>query len=68
MLVLSRQLGQRILIRLPGGRFITVEVCRLSQGCVRLGVVAPGDVPIFREEVWQDVQASGARKARLAVA
>ena len=47
MLVLSRKVGERILI----GENITVTVVRVAQGTVRLGVDAPDELPIIREEI-----------------
>jgi carbon storage regulator len=46
MLVLQRKPGQEIVI---GGR-IRVRVLAVHHSHVRLGFIAPGDVPIFREE------------------
>jgi len=48
MLVLSRRLNERIV--LPG-LGITIEVVAVKPGVVRLGIEAPPDVPVFREEV-----------------
>ena len=47
MLVLSRKVGEKILI----GDNISVTVVRVSQGTVRLGVEAPDDLSIVREEI-----------------
>lgn len=47
MLVLSRKVGERILI----GDNIIVTVVRVGQGSVRLGVEAPTNMPIVREEI-----------------
>ena len=47
MLVLSRKVGERILI----GDDITVTVVRISQGIVRIGIEAPRDMSVVREEV-----------------
>lgn len=47
MLVLSRKVGERILI----GDKIAVTVVRVAQGVVRLGVEAPKELPIVREEL-----------------
>jgi carbon storage regulator len=47
MLVLSRKVGEKILI----GENISVTVVRVAQGVVRLGVDAPDDLPIVREEI-----------------
>jgi carbon storage regulator len=47
MLVLSRKVGEKILI----GDNIAVTVVRVAQGVVRLGVEAPKEMPIVREEI-----------------
>jgi carbon storage regulator len=47
MLVLSRKVGQRILI----GDHVTITIVRVSQGAVRIGVEAPVELPIVREEI-----------------
>jgi carbon storage regulator len=47
MLVLSRKVGEKILI----GDKISVTVVRVAQGIVRIGVEAPQDLPIVREEI-----------------
>jgi len=47
MLVLSRKVGERILV----GDDITITVVRMAQGVVRIGVDAPADLPIVREEI-----------------
>lgn len=50
MLVLSRRVGERILI----GKNISVTVVRIAGGAVRLGIEAPGDLPIMRDELSAD--------------
>ena len=47
MLVLSRKVGEKILI----GDGISVTIVRVAQGVVRVGVEAPHDTPIVREEI-----------------
>ena len=47
MLVLSRKVGERILL----GEKIKITVVRVSGGGVRLGIEAPADVTVIREEV-----------------
>lgn len=47
MLVLSRKPGERIMI----GENIAITVVRISQGTVRIGVEAPRDMAVIREEV-----------------
>ncbi len=47
MLVLSRKLGEKIFI----GDNICITVVDVDRGKVRLGIEAPRDVPIFRQEL-----------------
>ncbi|MGA2256313.1 MAG: carbon storage regulator [Thermoguttaceae bacterium] len=47
MLVLSRKPGEKILI----GDKISITVVRIAPGIVRIGVEAPDNLPILREEL-----------------
>ena len=47
MLVLSRKLGEKIYI----GESICITVVDIDRGKLRLGIVAPRDVPIYRQEL-----------------
>ena len=47
MLVLSRKVGEKILI----GDDISITVVRVAQGTVRIGVEAPERLQIVREEI-----------------
>ena len=47
MLVLSRKAGERIWI----GDDISVTVVRISGGGVRIGIEAPKEMPVVREEL-----------------
>ncbi len=49
MLVLSRKLGERIRI----GGSIVVTVVRINGGGVRLGIEAPPELAVVREELYQ---------------
>ena len=53
MLVLTRKVGERILI----GETIELTVIRIQGDKVRLGIVAPPEVPVHREEVYRRVHA-----------
>jgi carbon storage regulator len=55
MLVLTRKPGQSILI----GEGIEVQVLSVSGEKVRLGITAPRDVTIFRDEVLERIQDEG---------
>ncbi len=49
MLVLSRKPGEKIVI----GDNIVVTVVEIKGGKIRLGIDAPSDVPVHREEIHQ---------------
>jgi carbon storage regulator len=52
MLVLSRKIGERILV--PHCE-LALTVIAVEGKAVRLGISAPKDVAVYREEVWQKV-------------
>ena len=52
MLVLSRKIGERIWI----GDKISVTVVRVAGGGVRLGIEAPDDLPVVREELKSQME------------
>ncbi len=54
MLILSRKLGESIVI---DGR-ITVRIVRVDGDTVKLGIAAPAEVPVHRQEVYQEIQLS----------
>lgn len=61
MLVLSRKPGEAIRIRDD----IMVTVVHLGRGRVQLGIQAPADVPVNREEVYlrsRGVEIEGSRR------
>ncbi len=47
MLVLSRKLGEKIYI----GENICITVVDIDRGKIRLGIEAPRDVPLYRQEL-----------------
>ncbi len=61
MLVLSRKVGERILI----GPDIAVTVVRVTGGGVRLGIEAPPELPVVREELAQAIQEEQGRNANV---
>jgi carbon storage regulator len=52
MLVLSRKRGEAITI----GNGITITVLATDGDRVKIGVVAPVDVPVHREEIYQKIK------------
>lgn len=64
MLVLSRKLNERIVV----GGSVVVTVVRISGDKVRLGIDAPGDVRVIRDEVVDPEGAAGSNEGRCFVA
>ena len=58
MLVLSRKKDEKIMI----GDSITLMVIEIRGGKVRLGIEAPKDVAVHREEVYDAIKREGARE------
>jgi carbon storage regulator len=52
MLVLSRKIGERLVV--PSCE-MTITVIAIQGNKVRLGIAAPDDVQVHREEVWHRV-------------
>jgi carbon storage regulator len=64
MLVLSRKRNERIVIRDD----IVITVVEIRGDKVRLGIEAPKDVPVHRQEVYDQIHASAAAKSAAHVA
>ena len=54
MLVLSRKLGERVVVPQCG---LSVTVVAIEGNVVRLGFTAPTELGVYREEVWQRIRA-----------
>ncbi len=55
MLILSRRIGEKIVITPPGlDTPITLTITSIKGDVVRLGLEAPSDVGIDRQEVYDD--------------
>jgi carbon storage regulator len=59
VLQLTRKPGEVIVI----GEDVRVHVIQIAGGAVRVGIEAPRDVPIYREEIWEAVRAENAAAA-----
>ena len=55
MLVLTRRPGETIRI----GQNVVITVLRVAPGQVKIGIDAPSDVAIHREEIFRRIQADG---------
>lgn len=51
MLVLSRKLGERIVLQVPGQPDIVIVVTDIDRGKIRLGIEADRSVTIMRSEL-----------------
>ena len=59
MLILTRRIGETLIIELPTGETIEVTVLEIKGSQVRLGIEAPEEVHIIREELLFDSQLAG---------
>jgi carbon storage regulator len=60
VLVLTRKIGETFVI----GDDVTITVVDIIGGSkVRLGITAPSDVPVHREEIYQQIQDENRRAA-----
>lgn len=53
MLVLSRDIGDRIILEYPSGVIVEIEVLNVKSKQVKIGLDAPADVNIAREELLE---------------
>ena len=63
MLILTRRVGETLMI----GDGVTVTVVAIAGNQVRVGINAPRDVEVHREEVYERVQAERAQEKRSVV-
>src|SRR6516164_3865760 len=62
MLVLSRKLGERVLVPQCG---LSITVVAVEGNLIRLGFTAPSEVGVYREEVWQRIGSEDQPRVRL---
>jgi len=61
MLVLSRKLGERIVVPEID---LTLTVVAIEGNSVRLGITAPNQIGVYREELWDRVCSGEAMPVR----
>lgn len=57
MLVLSRKVNESVVIDLGNGRCVTVKVTGFGRDRdkVRLGIIAPREIPVHRNEIYDRI-------------
>ncbi len=60
MLTITRKPGERIMI----GDDVVIEVVEVTGSTVRIGITAPRDRLIYREELWERVKRENEEAAR----
>jgi len=60
VLVFTRRRNEAIIV----ADGIEIRVLRVSRDAVRLGVKAPSDVPVHRQEVYEQIRAENTRAAQ----
>lgn len=58
MLVLSRKRNESIML----GDDVKITVVSIKSNAVRLAIVAPSNIPVHRQEVWDDIQKYGSKR------
>ena len=61
MLVLTRKLNQTIVIQ----DNIFVKIVEIADGSVKIGIDAPKEILIYREEVFEEIQKENRRASEL---
>jgi carbon storage regulator len=57
MLILTRRIGETLMI----GNEVTVTVLDIKGSQVRIGIAAPKEVDVYREEIYERMQAEKAQ-------
>jgi carbon storage regulator len=58
MLILTRHVGEVIKI----GNDVTLVVVAVKRHTVRLGVIAPRDIAVYREEIYERIKVENAER------
>ncbi len=56
MLVLSRKLGERVIVPHCD---LAITIVAIEGNTVRLGITAPAEIGVYREELWRKVCQEG---------
>lgn len=58
MLILTRRAGETVRI----GENIVITICAINGSSIRIGVSAPREVPVHREEVYARIKQGAAQQ------
>ena len=61
MLVLSRKLNQSIMV----GDDVRIVVVSVDRDTVKLGIEAPREIPVYREEIWVRIKRDKSKAGEL---
>jgi carbon storage regulator len=61
MLILTRKIGEEITI----GENVTVKVLAVQEGQVKIGIVAPRALKIYRKEIYEQIQQQNVRATKI---
>jgi carbon storage regulator len=64
MLIITRRPGERLIL----GEDIKIEVMEVAGNTVRIGIDAPRELPVYREELWAAVKQENEAAAKTAAA
>lgn len=56
MLILTRRTGETLTAVTADGKEITITVLGVKGNQVRIGIDAPRDIEVHREEIWERIQ------------
>jgi carbon storage regulator len=56
MLILTRRVGEHLVIQLPDARTIEVTILGVKGNQVRVGTTAPKDIQVHRSEIFERIQ------------
>ena len=62
MLIITRRAGERLVL----GEDIRIEVMEVAGNTVRIGIDAPRELPVYREELWAAVKQENEAAAKTA--
>lgn len=60
MLILTRRVNEKLMV----GDNVTVSVLSINGNQVRIGITAPRQVPVHREEIYQKIKQQASQSAK----